>query len=513
MATSVIGNFMVQLGFNVNSNEHKTFMNTVNQSREAFGTLQSGILKLASSVGISAGIIDFGVNQIVERWTDLYYASQFTGTTVTNLRAFQFAMGQIGISAEHAQQMLGGFVERIRENPNLASWFEGITHIKFDYEHPVEMLNALVKGLKDFPFYQQVQIAKEFGITADELLRMQQNSDVMNDSLKARADLMKRSGEDWDAVAKANVEYDRTLSAIKDDFDLIWGSINKAFVLDVLKQFDNWLQIIIGHQAEIKKWIKDTIDQYAWLKDIFDFLTGGDHRIEGAATGKVSDAAPGGVKDWFISHFGTDEEKAAAAKNASGTATVTPPTNLPQQAQADSGQAAMQFFMAQGWTKEQAAGLVANIQRESQFDPNASGDSGDAYGIGQWHADRQAEFKRYMGKDIKGSSLQEQLAFMQHELRTTEKNAGDALKGATTGEDAGNIVSRKYERAGGPTGDAVAEARLRGFMADTYAKNVTLNQNTNINIGNATSETAAQIYDRQNRVNQDAASMAAGAVQ
>ena len=58
---------------------------------------------------------------------------------------------------------------------------------------------------------------------------------------------------------------------------------------------------------------------------------------------------------------------------------------------------AMQYFMSQGWTKEQAAGIVGNIQKESMFNYKALGDNGKAFGLAQWHPDRQANFKKAYG--------------------------------------------------------------------------------------------------------------------
>ncbi|MBR7961252.1 phage tail tape measure protein [Burkholderia vietnamiensis] len=115
-----------------------------------------------------------------------------------------------------------------------------------------------------------------------------------------------------------------------------------------------------------------------------------------------------------------------------------------------------------GWTKEQAAGLAANFWQESLFNPNAIGDNGHAYGIGQWHEDRQEEFKKLFGIDIRKSTLDQQLQFADYELRRgNEQKAGRALMGATSAQDAGSIVSRLYERPA----DAAGEASRRGQMA------------------------------------------------
>lgn len=106
-------------------------------------------------------------------------------------------------------------------------------------------------------------------------------------------------------------------------------------------------------------------------------------------------------------------------------------------------------FQEKGWTKEQAAGIVANLKQESgsTFNHQAVGDRGKAYGIAQWHPDRQADFKAWAGKDIRESTRDEQIAFVDYELRQgKEKAAGDKLRQATTAGEAGAIVSRHYER-------------------------------------------------------------------
>jgi len=120
------------------------------------------------------------------------------------------------------------------------------------------------------------------------------------------------------------------------------------------------------------------------------------------------------------------------------------------------------FFESKGWTAAQAAGIVANLQSESGINASAVGDSGKAYGIAQWHPDRQAAFARWAGHDIKGSTAEEQMAFVHYELTEgNEKGAGAALRSATTAQQAGELVSSRYERPA----NGEAEARKRGLLA------------------------------------------------
>ncbi|WP_336964115.1 phage tail tip lysozyme [Acinetobacter pittii] len=140
-------------------------------------------------------------------------------------------------------------------------------------------------------------------------------------------------------------------------------------------------------------------------------------------------------------------------------ATIAQPVN--QSAARDE---ALKFFTSKeggSWTPEQAAGIVANLEAESGFKHKAIGDSGKAFGIGQWHPDRQAKFQQKFGKDIRQSSYQEQLAFVNWELNNNESSAGKKLRQTSTANQAGAIVSRYYERPAA----VEAEARKRSSIA------------------------------------------------
>ena len=114
-------------------------------------------------------------------------------------------------------------------------------------------------------------------------------------------------------------------------------------------------------------------------------------------------------------------------------------------------QSAVKFFTNKGWTPEQAAGIVGNLQAESgaNLKIDAVGDNGQAYGIAQWHPDRQSRFNKVIGKDIRQSSLEDQLAFVDWELNNTESAAGRQLKKTTSPEQAAWVMDEYYERSSG----------------------------------------------------------------
>ena len=151
-------------------------------------------------------------------------------------------------------------------------------------------------------------------------------------------------------------------------------------------------------------------------------------------------------------------EKLKLPKVGNDTPTVkqdrpVPSKKLSPSAGGASGNAktAMDYFIQQGWSNEQAAGLVANFQAESgrNLNPAAFNAKEQAYGIAQWRGPRKRDFEREMGRPIKGSSLDDQLKFVQWELNNTEKRAGARLKAAKSAAEAAAIVDQFYERSAG----------------------------------------------------------------
>lgn len=212
-------------------------------------------------------------------------------------------------------------------------------------------------------------------------------------------------------------------------------------------------------------------DGIRWLKDLL-----GDLIYRAIAAADVLAAVF--ARDWerakfaageFMSgngkKYGTDDAPAPpGAPSSPAPAAVSGTVNSTGKSPAGGAkeeQAAMAYFQAQGWSREQAAGLAANIKRESAFRPDAVGDGGKAYGIAQWHPDRQAEFKKKFGKGIRGSTLEEQMAFMHYELtQGNERRAGAKLRQAKSAQEAAAAVSTHYERPADKAGEAAKRGQL-----------------------------------------------------
>lgn len=155
--------------------------------------------------------------------------------------------------------------------------------------------------------------------------------------------------------------------------------------------------------------------------------------------------------------FNTNDSQTLAKIESGQIAKVAKPSSIASGSaekgagETGSAKTAIEFFMSNGWAPHQAAGIVGNLQAESgaSLRTDAVGDGGKAYGIAQWHPPRQENFRKAFGKDIRRSTFEEQLKFIQWELENTEKVAGQYLKSAKTAEEAAWLFDQYYERSSG----------------------------------------------------------------
>jgi Phage tail lysozyme len=116
-------------------------------------------------------------------------------------------------------------------------------------------------------------------------------------------------------------------------------------------------------------------------------------------------------------------------------------------------------------SKAQAAGVIGNLEHESHLrqqyssHKNADGKTEHNLGIAQWVGQRKHALEKFAGGDAQ--NFYKQVDFMEHELKTTERGALNALRRTTDATHAALTFSKRYERPGSPqNGSRVNYARL-----------------------------------------------------
>ena len=591
MSSEIIREFLVSVGVEVDEGGMARFGRTVESATKIVAALGAAVA--AAATATAAAVV-----KISDQFDDLYYASQRLRASVTNIKAFEYGVSQMGGTAQDARASLEGLREFMRANPGGEGFIQSLGVGTRDSNGALRDTTDIMRDLGDqfrtMPFHLARLRAGMLGIgpgTLDALIR---GTDLWS---KEYADL----AGNLDEAAEASARFMQMIRRLRAEIELgVWrslirlqeavgpgleragkiaiaiiGAIGRMMegLLDLLSRLDEatdgWSTTIIAVAAAFAvlaatlggpvTLVLALVAAIGLLIDDFNvWKAGGESLIDWGKWAPGIDAAisaiaslAGGLWEltkafgsviktigWVLGTlfpFGGALKKfgeifidtlitkvwrlgegmkslaalmrgdfAAASQHAFNAAHGFAPTGSSQAARAaalasndnaatsspgatgSSATDALNYFMRMGWTREQAAGLVANLQHESNFNASAVGDGGKAFGIAQWHPDRQAEFKKFAGKDIRNSTLQEQLEFVHWELtRGKEQAAGNRLRATKTAGQAGAVVSQYYERPA----NAAAEAAARGRTAEATLGNARLGQDRGATTVNVNSKT------------------------
>lgn len=577
--SSVIREFVVALGFKIDKTSQEGFVNAVENT-----TVK--VMRLAASIEGMAGTVAYGVARFASNLEQLYFAAQRTGSSATSLKAFQRTAQDFGASAGEALGSVEGLAQSMRMNPGNVALLESLgVHLKRTKDGTYDATDALMqfgdamrkKGyFKHGHFYMAEEYARMFGINERTLLALRNgNFD------KEYANIHKRMA--GHGFAKAAADAHRFMDLLRDletSLEVFGASVEDAIQKKLgvnLKHLDAWLekhgptiaaQLVTAalELLHVAEWIGRKIE---WLIPKFERINEDTDGWAGKLVALYTILrliggleVVGAIFKLATAFQSVGAAMATAAAEGEGIAAVLStivgflgaiaggigagylfdklfPHNWLDEAGTWIGktlegfthrkQRAMQYFMSQGWTPWQAAGMVANLQAESGLLSGAVGDHGRAQGLAQWHKARQEEFERVMGRPLKGSSFMQQLEFINYEAHHDPEYGGKLLADARTASAAARIFSEHFERpANGPQQAALRAADAHRMMAAmrrtepalihiqsrwhppgesarAVVKNQppTINQKTEINIHGATNpiETGHEVGAQQRHVN------------
>jgi hypothetical protein len=137
-----------------------------------------------------------------------------------------------------------------------------------------------------------------------------------------------------------------------------------------------------------------------------------------------------------------------AAEGAPGSLPVGSPSKAllaPGDTSSSVGKMALDFFGPR-YGEAAAAGIVGNLQQESSLNPKEQ----NGY-LAQWLGARLSGLEAFARKyKVPVTDARTQLAYIDYELKTSEKSTGEALKKAKTPKEAARIFSERFERPGEP---------------------------------------------------------------
>lgn len=464
--SEIMREYLVRLGYQTDVVSLRRFEDNLGKTSKRLLKVSTAVTGIVATIGTATAAFSYSMRK-------MYFTSQLANSSVKNLNAVSYAGKQIGISGDSMESMIKSMGMMVRLNPGIKALAQNLG-IAMNGTDTSDQLIQLMTALKSQPEYIGSQFAEMFGIDKESFLLMIDNIEKFKQKKEEMLELQNKLNVNAKEQIDTMLHYTSTLDKLGSEADMLGTKI----LTKLVDPFDRGVSAIDEWMIHFSSAL-DTIDEGIldpkWFIETY---------IQGAKD------FGNRVKGWF-------------SKAEENPIVQTVEKNI-----ATGAEGIMNFFISKGWSAEQSAGIAANLHAESGFDPKAVGDGGKAYGIAQWHPSRQAQFKSIFGKDIRESTQQEQLAFVDWELKNSHKGAGIRLKKATSAAEAGGIVTRGYEIPAA----LEKESNARSALAETYASKLgaggqsgtTLNQSTTINVqGNGAEVAAKAVAREQNEVNRN----------
>lgn len=475
----VLESFLIALGMKV---DERSFQ----KAGAAFGGLTKSALQLGA---VLAGklAIDKVVGEFKSAGTELNNFNKLTGMSTQNVQMLGQALKAQGGNASDAFAAMKK-IQDLMASPITGDtgWFGDVAKLGLDpnviigAQSTAEALAGIAGEFEHMSSLNQRLAGQALGLDDSTVRLLMRGRDEVEKQLDSRGKLA--------LMTQKQIEDAARLTHATSELDQVFTDIGNTIAGELTPAFAEMAEDFVAFYRDNKDLIDSGLKEFfGGLADNIELvsaaliLMGGAGALKGLAALRAvvglgaagaGGAAAAGAGASMLGVAGGG----AAALLYSSSLNVGEDTDLLNNRLKKGGgeavAAVVDYFMSKGWTQDQAEGIAANLEQESGFKANASGDGGQAYGLAQWHPDRQAEFAKQYGKDIRNSTGAEQLEFIQHELtKGNERSAGKSLRTATSSYDAAAIVSREYERPGIDDMAKDREAASRGDRAAGYTDN------------------------------------------
>ncbi|MBT2142679.1 MULTISPECIES: hypothetical protein [unclassified Rhodanobacter] len=171
MSTEVIREFLVSLGYKVDSTGERKFVDGVKVASTEVAKL--GLAAAAAAASVAAAVV-----KMASSLEDLYFMSQRTKASAANIQSFGYAASQMGSSVEGARGSIEGLAKFLRENPGgeglLGSIGVQTRDVNGALRDTTDIMQDIGKRLRNMPQYRAISYANVFGIDYKTLMVLEQ---------------------------------------------------------------------------------------------------------------------------------------------------------------------------------------------------------------------------------------------------------------------------------------------------------------------------------------------------
>lgn len=243
--TDVIREFLVSIGYKVDGSTEAKFKQSVETATKLVAAMAAAAAAMA--VAVEAAIV-----KTARQFDQLYWSTQRVGASAANVKAFGYALSQVGGSADAAQASVEKFASALRTNPGYGSWLQSLGvattqggKARDTIDEMVSLVDTLSKKYSGSQYGIGASIASQFGIDEQTYFQIINNRADFEKRYRESKSTNSAFGFDPDKAAKTSkdliqqlTELSNTLGTLRDKMLVEFGPALK----DALKSFEDWIK-------------------------------------------------------------------------------------------------------------------------------------------------------------------------------------------------------------------------------------------------------------------------------
>ncbi|MBZ9939134.1 phage tail-type lysozyme domain-containing protein [Mesorhizobium sp. BR1-1-16] len=252
MADNVIDSYLIALGFKVDAQSQARFKDTVDGAFKAAAGLAAAWA--AAETAIAAAVV-----KVASSLDSMYFAAQRANTSVANVKAYTYALSQLGVSASAAGSTIEGIARAIRTNPGNESLLHALGVQTRDanggLRDTVDIMVDLDKQLSKKPQYVGTQYAAALGLDEGTFNALRGKWGAIQKEMDDYRQKAAAMGVDPNKAAAEANQLMTQVRSFQATIDLLVLRIAQDLgptILKYVKDFGDW---ITAHQAEIVKFV------------------------------------------------------------------------------------------------------------------------------------------------------------------------------------------------------------------------------------------------------------------
>lgn len=254
MADDVLKGWFAELGFKVDDASQRKMLATLE-------TVAKRAAAMALALEAAAVSAVAGIERIAEGLDTLFFASQRTKASAENIRAFGYAMSQIGGSAQGAQGAIEAFALAMRSSPGPEGFLKSIGIQTRDANGNLKDTVGLVRQLGGWlahngnEHYVNAQIGQKIFHLDDESVRLLETGKLDEAFAQAKESARQLGLNADEAAANSNklmTQLRELQQTISDVATKIAGDLAPK-ITQWVKEFNTWIR---EHHQEIEDWLR-----------------------------------------------------------------------------------------------------------------------------------------------------------------------------------------------------------------------------------------------------------------